>query len=221
MPLTSVTQRKAVSVDLSNTLPGWDAARDALAEVRAVGDDFEKFFDETSAELESMSQLLRQHEQCIRQTDKRYCEESAQQADGELASLLDESRGQNVVLEQQQAMLEAELDSIRGRAAETDQLLAEQRRNAAKQQSNWADELKQMRATMEQLSDRLSSEQLGSERSISERAAASATLPDQPPAEARSENDGGSDDMVLDSVMAQFQMLQKDVARRRENIRNS
>jgi Skp family chaperone for outer membrane proteins len=206
-----------VSVDISNTLSEWDVARDALAEVRAVGDDFEKFFNETSAELESMGRLLQQHEQRARQPGAEHCEGAPRQDGGELASMLDESREINAALERQQATLEAELESVRRRAAETDLLLAEQRKDAAKQQTNWAGELKEMRATLEQLSNRISSEGPASERSIVEGAVVSAPVPDQPQAGARNQSDGGSDDVVLDSVMAQFQMLQQDVARRREN----
>jgi len=108
-------------------------------------------------------------------------------------------------LEQERALLEGELETVRNRAAEMTESVAEQKRSLARQQTQWADELKQMRRLMEGLSRRLS-----------EAPPAPAPAAEPPPqAAAGAPADRSPDDPVLDSVMAQFQMLQQDLARRR------
>lgn len=73
------------------------------------------------------------------------------------------------------------------------------------QQTAWAEELRRMRRLMETLVERQS-------------ASASASPP--PPAEkpVAIEPASPSGDPALDSVMAQFEMLQRDVARRRKRV---
>ena len=114
---------------------------------------------------------------------------------------------QHSVLAQERSLLESELESLRYRAAEMTESLAEQKRQAAEQQTALSDELKQMRTLLETLSKQIE----GAE------ARAPAATP-VPPA-ATSPRDGKStdeaSDPVLDSVMEQFEMLQKDLARRR------
>jgi len=109
-------------------------------------------------------------------------------------------------LEQERTLLEGELETVRNRAAEMAESLAEQKRGLARQQTQWADELKQMRRLMEALSRRLSE---------TPPAPAAAPQPAAPSASGAEAGHSSDDDPVLDSVMAQFQMLQQDLARRR------
>ncbi len=91
------------------------------------------------------------------------------------------------------------------RASEMAETLAQQGRQMAEERLQWSEELKQMRRLLEGLSQR---------RPEPESVAA--------PAPARAEtrpaagHDGAEADPVLNSVMAQFEMLQKDLARRRK-----
>ncbi len=113
------------------------------------------------------------------------------------------------VLERERAVLETELETIRGRAAEMAETLAQHKRQAAEERTLWTDEIKRMRHLLETIS----------ERQADRRAA------EEPPAVHHgSEGRGGrspgftgetAGDPVLSSVMAQFEMLQKDLARRR------
>ena len=115
---------------------------------------------------------------------------------------------QQAQLEQERAILEAELEAVRNRAAEMSDALAAQKRQISQQQNQWAEELKRMRRLLEGMSGRLmggeQGQDVGPKRSVRKAAAAAAedAAPDQ-------------EDTVLDSVMVQFEMLQKDRARRR------
>jgi hypothetical protein len=220
-----------VPADLSSISTEWDSVQESLVTMRAAGDDFEAFFDQTFGELESMCKVLDQHEQCLQDSAREHLGESSQgdgEKDSQLARQLQESNQQQAELQQQQALLEAELESVRGRAAQTDRLLGEQRKDAATQQSEWAAELKNMRTALEQVSTKIDSRPTYSPPAVSPtEAVPTEAMPMEAMPVAQNDNaannagnnadDAANDDAVLDTVMAQFQMLQKDVARRREN----
>lgn len=105
-------------------------------------------------------------------------------------------------LEHERALLESELEMIRNRAAELTESLAEEKRRMSQERAEWTGELKQLRKT-------LASQALGVD-------VAAARPGEYPPAASRSSaaTDSGAH-AVLDSVMAQFELLQKDRQRRR------
>lgn len=111
-------------------------------------------------------------------------------------------------LEQERVVLETELDTVRHRAAEMAETLADQRREMGEERQQWSLELKRMRSLLEALSKRPMEPPPTSappQPAVEVQAAAPATAPAPVP----------NDDPVLESVAAQFEMLQKDVARRR------
>lgn len=112
---------------------------------------------------------------------------------------------QRAQLQQERSELEHELETVRNRAAELAEALAEQKREMSDQQTAWAEELRRMRRLME---------------TMVERQLANTSAAPPPPAEkpAASEPAIPSGDPALDSVMAQFEMLQRDVARRRKRV---
>lgn len=100
-------------------------------------------------------------------------------------------------------LLEAELETLRCRTAELAESLEEQKRRASDQQTQWVGELRQHRALLATLATRLTEQKLAAV---------------QPPAATRGTSratSGEDGDPALESVLAQFEMLQKDVARRR------
>ena len=126
-----------------------------------------------------------------------------------LLEQLRQAEEQRAVLERERAVLETELETVRGRAAELAETLAQQKRQMAEERTVWMDEIKRMRHLLETISQRQAEHHAAEE----------------PPAVHRgSESRGGRNlgsgnetagDPVLSSVMAQFEMLQKDLARRR------
>lgn len=106
-------------------------------------------------------------------------------------------------LEHERALLESELEMIRNRAAELTETLADEKRRMAHERSEWTSELKEIRTT-------LASQATGPEApAAGNRVAQSAAAlrPGLP------SGDSGAH-AVLDTVMAQFEMLQKDRRRR-------
>jgi DNA repair exonuclease SbcCD ATPase subunit len=135
-------------------------------------------------------------------------ETAAAGADEELQQRFCQLQGQQASLEQERAILESELEAVRNRAAEMTQSLAEQKQQAAAQQAEWAAELKRMRRLLEIISAHLA------ETERSEGAPQPGCR--QAPAVAAGEGPtAAGGDPVLDSVAAQFEMLQRDLAKRR------
>jgi chromosome segregation ATPase len=124
---------------------------------------------------------------------------------------------QQGMLEQEKQLLESELESVRNRAVEMASTLAEQKREAAQQQNQWADELKRMRRLLEDMSHRLAGAVPAATASAAPSAApppaAAAIAPNAATVAGKTASSG--EDPVLESVLAQFEMLQRDLARRR------
>ncbi len=128
-----------------------------------------------------------------------------------LQAEFDQVQEERRLLQQERVVLESELEAVRNRAAEMAETLAEQKRQMAEQRDAWSLELRQMRLLLESLPAQLNSHPqpvpVGSPEAEAGMEAVGAV---SAPAVA-------AGDAVLDSVMAQFQMLQKDRARQREN----
>lgn len=111
-------------------------------------------------------------------------------------------------VEQERAALETELDHIRKRAAEANTALAEHRRREAEERAEWSGELKQLRRALEKQSMLLVEQHengaIGSNatrKTVPFRGESTATTIADP---------------VVDSVMEQFESLQRDMIKRRQ-----
>lgn len=114
-------------------------------------------------------------------------------------------------LEQERAALEAELELVRGRAAELYDSLAHERRALTEHRAETTNELKQLRRIVEKQAELLT------ERMAIAQTQAQATrevLVEEIDEEAL--DAGATSDPVISSVMAQFAKLQKEVAERRK-----
>ncbi len=120
----------------------------------------------------------------------------------EIHDRLEQLEQERLTWTQERAVLETELDIVRTRAAELADTVDGEQQRAASERNDWAEELRQMRQLLQSLSD----------RTTGPVPVAATPLPVavEPP-----ERDA-SQDPVLDSVMAQFEILQKDLARRRK-----
>ena len=118
--------------------------------------------------------------------------------------------------DQERRLLESELEAVRNRAVEMAEMLDQQKRQATEQQAQWADELKRMRRLMEEMSGRMATAQpapaVERPMPMQQPAAPQQPVTSQQPVAVAEPSD---EDPVLDSVMAQFEMLQRDLARRR------
>lgn len=215
--LTNATDENT-SVEVS-TQSADGGVLESLAEFRAGQEEFDRFFRDVFAEFDAiLSEFTRSKERWQQQrrqieTDlARQAMELEQQraelhaqrdqleregghGDEKTLDQLRQARSERDTAVHERELLETELEAVRARAAELAEALEKQRIQAAEQQSQWIAELRQQRALLTTLTARLTEQKLAAAR-----------------APAASETDG---DLALDSVVAQFEMLQKDVARRR------
>ncbi len=98
--------------------------------------------------------------------------------------------------------MESELELVRSRAAELNETVTQQQRDIAVQQNELGTELQQLRKLVEKQADLIADRAVNARENVPP-VAPSSTVPTQP------------NDPVVNSVMAQFAKLQKDVAQRR------
>jgi septal ring factor EnvC (AmiA/AmiB activator) len=127
-------------------------------------------------------------------------------------------------LEQERSTLEEELESVRSRAVGLETTLAEQKREMAEENARWSAELRQLRRTLDkqaawitqQTENNANAWDDGSQPTQSVRGADQRTHPTSFPTGAPVR----AADPVVGSILSQFEILQKDVARRREQASN-
>jgi chromosome segregation ATPase len=143
-----------------------------------------------------------------KQLQPRQCDGVETQSNDELEQRFRRLQQHQASLEQERTVLESELEAVRNRAAEMTELLAEQKQQAAAQRAEWAGELKRMRRLLEGISGHLADGGLPAAAHESDCRQPSA-------ADVEATSTPLDEDPILDSVAAQFEMLQKDLAKRR------
>jgi DNA repair exonuclease SbcCD ATPase subunit len=159
---------------------------------------------------EAAAELAKAREAFLQRSDQDKSDQTAGQAESHRA--LEEQthrQGEELSqLEQERATLERELEIVRRRAAELSESLSQQGREMAEQREQWSDELKRMRRLLETVAQRQLAQPAGEARGPL--AVAIPAGVEKTPAE------DVAGDPVLDSVITQFETLQKDLARRRK-----
>lgn len=214
---------------------GIDIARTALDEVQATQDECNEFFGGVFDELQSLSLELFARHKCLEISNGRKgttdaslvaCRDDVRRAtdqierlatnvesqlgrltvlvkdiaaarsdagaDAQIAAILEGMRWQQADWLQQRAALESEVETLRAHAEEQAEVLHEQRRQATRQQAELSGELKRMRSLMETLAAQLRGD------------------PPLPPGGLADGKRPSVDPFMLSSVLAQYQMLQRD-----------
>jgi chromosome segregation ATPase len=229
-----------VSLQPSAQLADWNNVRQSLAQICASYDESDSFFSGMFDRVEELAQELvrkqrawaSQHEQSKSELGREKAELAEAQrqvqiererleksepaagdavADQRLAAEVQRLEKERDQLYHQQQLLAAELDTVRGRAAEMAERLVQQQTELAAERAQWTEELKRMRHVIETFAHQQAA-QLAAAPPQPRSAETPATVrasqaPTTPPA-----------DPVLGSVMAQFEMLQRDVAERRKKL---
>ncbi len=120
-------------------------------------------------------------------------------SEAQIADVIEYTKQQQADWLQQRAALEAELDAMRRRAAEQAETLSEQKNLAGQQQAELAGELKRMRSLLETMGSQVRGE---------------------PAIPGESTKPQADESSVLGSVLAQFEMLQRDMNLRRMRRNN-
>ena len=190
-----------VSNASTTALADRNAIRSAAAEIAAGCEEFDQFFSGLFDELDALSADFTQRYDAWLEERR-----SAGDPSDALREQLRQSERQQAAWQRDRASLEKELDMVRAQAAELSEALAEQKRQMEIQRAEWTQELRQMRRLLEMMAQR----QLDQQENEQSR-------PALQPAAAQPAAPASADDPVLDSVMAQFEMLQKDISRRRRH----
>jgi chromosome segregation ATPase len=216
----------------------------ALSALRSNSEEVSLLLDDVFDDLESLGNAADVKSQLLEESRRHIAEQTAElsavrHAEALAAAELSTMRGQidqaqeRLVslpkqneelkehlhaLELERCGLEAELEALRVRTAELADHLAEVKRESAEERAEWSSELKQLRRTLERqselLADRLSAAIAVDRGHATATAVATKAEPEtgtKPAAAVATAKDA-----VLGSVIAQFEMLQKDRQRRRQ-----
>ena len=205
----------------------WTPVRETLSLLRSGQESIDLFVGQLFGELDRMRDRLEQQERKVREErnqlleDRRGFEAKRAHAPalGTGSSGADPANVSD--LERERVELESELETVRQRCEELSATVAEQKRQLTDERAEWTAEFRQLRKILDKQS------QLLAQRvetvpgaaapaptiTVSHLAAAPTA---QPVAAAAPQQHAGGIDPVLGSVMNQFQMLQKDAARRRQ-----
>jgi DNA repair exonuclease SbcCD ATPase subunit len=216
----------------------WTPVRDTLAALRAGHESLDLFVGQLFSGLESMRERLDQHDRKIKEERRQLAEErqklaaeKAQWQGQKQRTASETPSGQRVAeSESERAALEEELETVRQRCEELAGTVAEQKRQIAEERAEWTAEFRQLRKILDKQS------QLLAQRMDHHAQAPLAVVPAAAACAAPNGSNGangsngsngaaanganaaaarGAVDPVLGSVMNQFQLLQKDAARRR------
>jgi chromosome segregation ATPase len=166
--------------------------------IRQITGEFSGIKEDVDRERKDLHELYASVESQLARLSTLTAELAEAQArpahDAQIADILEHTRQQQAEWGQQRASLEADLDAMRRHTAEQAEALSEQKRLAGQQQAELAGELKRMRSLLEAMAGQVRGEPV-------------------PPGE--NAKPPPVDSAVLGSVLAQFEMLQRDVTFRR------
>lgn len=211
-------QTAALPTNASRLNVDWTPVRDTLAALRAGHESLDLFVAQLFSGLESMRERLDQHDRRIKEERRRIAEEREKLAAERAQWQAQKQHGASEApdsrllteLEQERGMLEEELETVRRRCEELAQTVADQKRQLTEERAEWTAEFRQLRKILDKQS-----------QILVERVEQNQVAPLGVVAGPSDNVNGGAAqrggvDPVLGSVISQFQLLQKDAARRRQ-----
>lgn len=207
-----------------------------LAALQEGTEKFEQFVDEVCNDMESMCLALEDQRQWYDRRCQQLAEEKEQLAASLAKSLesvpvpsgaIDPALQAKVVeLERERESLEQELEEVRTRAAELSKAMGEQKRQMAEERAELTAELRQLRRILDKQASWIAQQSRQPPAFVAGPVEAGTTLPpgSLPTVPGQSAMAGAngyavspvaSRDPVLGSVMTQFELLRKDLERRR------
>jgi chromosome segregation ATPase len=230
MPLARIIAGRAplspsMSTDLPLKLDGWDAVSESIDQFRAAREESGCFFAEWFGQVESLlTGLVReearssgQREQVRREWEQTSALRNEQER--RLASAqaeLDAMRGERDAAKVERQLVEAELENVRHRVEQLAEMLEDQKRTAAAQESYWRGEFRRQCSIVERLTTQWTQPAPSTrveEIAHPSQSPAAATAASAPPNVTPDKTSGEGE--ALESVRAQFELLQNDAARRR------
>jgi len=157
-------------------------------ELQAMRDGVEQERAESQRRQENIENHLQKMAKTVTET---IAAQTMAGTDEQIAQLMESARQQEAAWQKDREGLETELETERQRTARQNEMITDQRRLAAEQQAELAGELKRMRSLLELLLNHMNQPMGGDGRQ------------------------SGSENSALESMLAQFEMLQRDLAQRR------
>ena len=183
---SSLDQMQRETRSLQSERDTWQERASRFEEQLPRITDLEKELARTRQQLEQAQDQLRQADDAERDDQNEIADAAA------LAALA-----------QEREALEAELELVRSHAAELNETVTQQQHEIAAQKTELGTELQQLRKLVEKQADLIADRAVSPGRETTQPAESPAAVLTQP------------SDPVVNSVMAQFAKLQKDVAQRR------
>lgn len=230
--ISGVSQWSPVHETFSVYRSGYDhfeqSMESLLAELDQLRDQLEEKADELHQERRNLAQQAGQavdHRDEISRLTHQYEQQEARlaetqqelaQAHVELARMRKAANDPSAVnqsqklseVERERSELENELENVRSRAAELHETVSSQKHEMETQRTEMSGEIKQLRKILEKMASGSGPQ--------AEAAALPATATEDASQKApAAKTEGSTNDPVVNSVMAQFAKLQKDVAQRR------
>ncbi|PQO26856.1 hypothetical protein [Blastopirellula marina] len=210
------------------------AAELQLAAARAEAEQYKAQSGSSAADLVQIAEMQNRNAELERQLrDSAAAQRELEESRGEIAHLKQQLAAVKIeLLDAQQQFergvsygegheedefveLEDELARVRSRAAELTATVDRQQREIAAERAEWSTELKSMRTLLERQSGALPTRAVAADESLSSTSVGTNTVVREtaPPRSLGTEK-------VVDSVLAQFAKLQRDINRRRTNGQN-
>jgi len=220
---------------LREFLPSGDAQADGwatvLGELTSTREELARAREELAAAKAEIQRLAQPVEFVVQDVvAQRACEQLSAERDAmrierdAMRQERDAMRGERDAKCAERLLLEAELDSVRSHAAQLAEALDEQKRNAAEQDAYWRGEFRRQCAIVERLTGPWA-QMLSAGPVTPEGLAAHPVQAASATATAGSHegnaNAAASQDSALESLRAQFELLQRDATRRRKENADS
>jgi len=227
-------------VAISSVQIACDPIKQSLAALRAGQENFARFITELFDDCESLRQKLSAAEAQFA-VQQRPTTESGAALDAELSAANETLRAKLGEIDEERHQLEEELENVRTHSANLAQVIEEQKRQMAEESAGWTAELRQLRRILDKQATWISQQRENSSQQYSDleaqqfavptddpsgappilpiRTAQTSNRPIEQPAAMRATGTAGQSgrhDPVLGSVLSQFELLQRDVARRRD-----
>jgi hypothetical protein len=172
-----------VVAESSEKITGWEHIESALDEIHACNEDYSAFLNREFDELDSLCQSLMSSEKVAKPS-------TAEQNDCAPAAPISRAA-------EELAAMQKEFQALRCELSRYGDQLSEQKSMSDTRQNQWADDLRQMRSMLENLVRQTTESKRRAE-------APAAAKPQSAVAAA------ASGDPVLESILAQFEVLQQD-----------
>lgn len=203
-------ESKSVCIDLAVSPVGWGAVKGSLDKLRASGDEFARFVVSQLKELDALWAEIGERHRRLDDERRKLAELRAELVRQREHAALVEAQARETMrerqseLEAERAGLEAELESVRKRVATLAEEAAYEKKCMAEERAEWSGELRQLRRALEKQLELLADHPASGGAHVRPE-------PTRGPSEAAAD-DNAATDPLIESIMAQFDQLQKDLS---------